>query len=789
MMLRTDKNIISTLSGLRSIYTESDSALTVEFTDNSGSTTEYKIPSIAYLIEKIKKLEHSYNDLLGIEFGTTVIKTNGAVPKTLYLSSPPISLESKAIPDVEYFYTKDKNALYQKLEANPTYIRIPVPDGQDSMLIKKYELDSQESAPVLKSLLSTKTLSESDLLNVLSANNIPFSTLESVENIEYRTLKYTGEFSILDTKKDSVLIGDTSINRLSVGDKLHYTTDTQNDIFEVTFVDYDNSYIALLPYSGTGSITVSVTHKLKLFSTVYSKNYIEYPVKNGVIVLFSKNINPSGSIASNEWSIGTVINVDKLRNGSSTEKETMTSYKGSSPSVLDTLEYLTNEKLVPTSRLVPPAVPVLDKDKFVVSIVNSHKASKDKTDQLSRQYSNKLKLEQDLKVTELALTTNRTKLFLGQYSSDTEYKTITTEIATLVETKKSITTEISSIIENILSANIEDIKFSPKYHIKGFIDIPAPKETENGDESLKQEIIGFDVEYRYLSNTDTVTDSYSPTTINTGSGTTTAVMSKWISLPTKTRDRDTNGNWIPEDYSSIDNINSNQVEIPITKGEKVEIRCKSISSVGYPTTKTTSEWSKSIVVEFPESLIGETDTLLQNISNEKIILQLKNQLASLKLLDHATDSINIGERDYSHSADTIYTTFRTPENKPKSVSDILLDHSTNIEKLMSIINQKQGQLKVELLSSDGVVLSTVGNNTTNKIFAGYYTDLISTSSIKKGEIVSKLYYIRLSNPTTTPIELVSFVPGVNSDRLPDVSQTPYPGYLLIIENIGQYLFL
>ena len=56
MMLRTDKNIISTLSGLRSIYTESDSALTVEFTDNAGTTTEYTIPSIAYLIEKIKKL-------------------------------------------------------------------------------------------------------------------------------------------------------------------------------------------------------------------------------------------------------------------------------------------------------------------------------------------------------------------------------------------------------------------------------------------------------------------------------------------------------------------------------------------------------------------------------------------------------------------------------------------------------------------------------------------------------------------------------------------------------------
>lgn len=806
MMLRTDKNIISTLSGLRSIYTESDSALTVEFTDNAGTTTEYTIPSIAYLIEKIKKLEHSYNDLLGIEFGTTVIRTTGTIPKTLYSSTPPISLSSTPIPTPEYFYVKSKNPLYAKLESTPTYIRIPVPDFQDSMLIKRYDLDVSAGAPVLQALLSTTTLEESDLLAILSKHSIPFTTTDSVERVEYRTLKYAGEFTILDTKKDSVLINDVAVNRLlykvntlyytdletggeirlAVGDKVHYTTDTQNDVFEVTFIDYDNSYIALLPYSGTGQITVSVTHSLRLYNTAYSKNYIEYPVSSGVMVLFSKAINPTGSIASTTWSAGTVINVNALKNGSSTTKEAMTEYKGVTPSVLDTLEYLTNEKLIPPSKLIHPTPPTLDPTKFTVSIINSHKASKDKTELLARQYSNKLKLEQDLKVTELALTTNRTKLFLGQYSSDTEYKTITTEIATLIETKKSITTEISAIIENILSANIEDIKFSPKYHVKGFIDVPAPATSDNGVNSVTQEIIGFDVEYRYLSNTDTVTDSYSPTTINTGTGTTTAVMSKWISLPTKTRDRDTKGNWIPEDYSSVDVINSNQVEIPITKGEKVEIRCKSISAVGYPTTKTTSAWSKSIVVEFPDSLLGETDTLLQNITNEKILLQLKTQLASLKLLDHATDSINIGERDYSHSADTIYTTFRTPENKPKSVSDILLDHSNNIEKLLSIINQKQGQLKVELLSADGVILSSVNNNTTNKIFAGYYTDAIATANVKKGEIVSKLYYIRLSNPTTTPIELVSFVPGTMVDPVPNVSRTPYPGYLHSKEEYTYY---
>ena len=80
--------------------------------------------------------------------------------------------------------------------------------------------------------------------------------------------------------------------------------------------------------------------------------------------------------------------------------------------------------------------------------------------------------------------------------------------------------------------------------------------------------------------------------------------SKWVEMNTKPRERNYDKQtdtyfWSEEDLLNPDVPNSNQVDIPIQANERVEIRVKSISEVGWPNSPVESDWSESIFVDFP----------------------------------------------------------------------------------------------------------------------------------------------------------------------------------------------
>ena len=52
-------------------------------------------------------------------------------------------------------------------------------------------------------------------------------------------------------------------------------------------------------------------------------------------------------------------------------------------------------------------------------------------------------------------------------------------------------------------------------------------------------------------------------------------------------------------------VNINQLDIPIRKGEQVEIQAKSISEAGWPSNPLESEWSTAVRVEFPADLSSD----------------------------------------------------------------------------------------------------------------------------------------------------------------------------------------
>ena len=77
------------------------------------------------------------------------------------------------------------------------------------------------------------------------------------------------------------------------------------------------------------------------------------------------------------------------------------------------------------------------------------------------------------------------------------------------------------------------------------------------------------------------------------------------------------------DDDNADSVNINQLDIAIQQNEKVEIRIKSISEVGWPESPVESDWSNELTLEFPDDLnnvLNENDFILKEATKEDLIV-------------------------------------------------------------------------------------------------------------------------------------------------------------------------
>jgi hypothetical protein len=72
------------------------------------------------------------------------------------------------------------------------------------------------------------------------------------------------------------------------------------------------------------------------------------------------------------------------------------------------------------------------------------------------------------------------------------------------------------------------------------------------------------------------------------------------------------------DNSALNEPSFNQIDIPITQGENVDIRLKVVYDLGWPFVMTTSEWSDIVNIKFPTEYFGDIELskiIQENASN------------------------------------------------------------------------------------------------------------------------------------------------------------------------------
>ena len=327
------------------------------------------------------------------------------------------------------------------------------------------------------------------------------------------------------------------------------------------------------------------------------------------------------------------------------------------------------------------------------------------------------------------------------------YNALQQQIATNVNDLNNLQTTYSTLVSSFQTIVRENsaVTTPPKYHIRGFFPVPDYK-YRDANETIPEEIIGFDIAYRYIKEDSTATQLNTFSYVANDGSEHTGTFTDWVieQGPMKTKVLDsTDGKfvWKSENIADGTETNINQIDIAISKGEKVEIKVRSISECGYPYNPLRSEWSESVIIDFPPTLAtgNQIADLIEEINSDALTLTVQNNLDALGVTEHLKDSVanknSVNGLYFKHLAENIAYELSTTDS-----SGNVVVNSISVQKRLD-----------DIYSSLGDISGTVDLN---------QTTIASLKSLLDGKIVE--YDENIYNISTGLIETTNMVDSVST---------------------------
>ncbi|NBO22419.1 hypothetical protein EBU94_03635, partial [bacterium] len=202
--------------------------------------------------------------------------------------------------------------------------------------------------------------------------------------------------------------------------------------------------------------------------------------------------------------------------------------------------------------------------------------------------------------------------------------------------------------------------------------------------------------------------------------------------------------WEVQDVSSAETMNINQLDIPIQYGEKVEIRIKSISEIGWPDSIVESDWSTSIQVSFPDDLnnvLNENDFIITEANKEDLKVSVQNELTSKGLDSHLSEQVTINNTTYYHSTESILSGFRDQNGVAIDLYQYLQRMENRIKSLEDIIKKVKGELEVVVFRNSEKFVVSNGSELVFNIECEDYLDLYTSPGIPSGRVYANNIYV------------------------------------------------
>lgn len=669
------------------------------------STVTYSIPSYHNIIDKVNAMTNTVDVFVK---GEGVILLNDGTYRQVTTQAVPVSPAKITNIYAPTRFKPRNNWFFESLMFPQLIVSFDlkgkVDDRSDRAVVKRIVFDNydDEQTQWFKDNVIGKDISYYDMITYLDTEDKKYWEDDEIQELPLATEPYTGYFIITDKRTisgkewfylDTMNYGVTSDSpvikniQLAVGDQLRYN----NSIWKIDDINITEQRVHVVPNVGMDHPTIN--NSFEIYTIPFSTKILNVPIGyNECNILFIKGVNEDFNIIGDEWSNSiTFYTNDLLLSGGSSNLETY--YNNFVSDFGKQMEGQAKEKFVPAYFGITPDFPVFSAENFSVKQINTQlNAALDTTAVIQTQQQ--IESTKTI-INSLKSTIAQQKATLVGLTDPGERASLNNIISDNINTLSQRTIEYQSYVQSLATLAYENSAalVEPKYRIRGFFPIPVGK--QSSPNSPVQEVVQFDIAYRYLRLDGTANPLNTYTHIDTSTGQTiTGVFSDWIIVtsPMKTRSWDSTLEryiWDEENISDGEIVNINQIDIPIQKGEKVELKIRSISEAGQPTNPLKSDWSPSVIVEFPANLQGSNQvaTILTGAAAEETTIKLEETLAATGVTTHMDDSVpnpNSGSGTYfKHQAPFIEVTQQTKNAQNTLVSENTTDLQSFVNNLPS----------------------------------------------------------------------------------------------------------
>jgi hypothetical protein len=617
------------------------------------STVTYSIPSFNYVLNKLTALSNTLDAF--IKGDGIVLLDDGSYRK---ISAKPVAISPARITGVETptkFSTRNnwffESMMYPQLIVSFN-LKNKIDDHSDRVKVKRVIFNnySEEETEWFKNNMIGVERSYYDTITFLNENDKMFWEDDEIQNLPLLTEPYSGYFVImnktiisgkewyyLDTLNYGVTSDDPIVkdHQLAVDTYLRYG----NSVWKIDEINVNEKRVHLIPYIGIEHPTIG--NNFEIYSTPFSTKILDVPIGyDECEVMFFKGINEDYNILGDEWSDGIAFYTNDLTINGGTS--TLKSYYDEFVSDFGKqLEGQAREKYIPAYYGLVPNAPILSASNFNVVQINTQLNATLDTEDIKAQRTQIETLVSEINSLKETIAQRRAELVELTDPADRAY--LSQKIQTDVVSLKTKEFQRRTLVRNLSTTAYDNsaVTTDPKYRIRGFFPIPELRGTP------PQEIIQFEIAYRYLKldNTGNPLNTFEYTDPSSGQ-VIKGVFTDWIivssGIKQKIFDNDTQTfKWVLENIADGEIININQVDIPIQKGEKVQIKIRSISEAGWPLNPLKSEWSQPIIVDFPANLqpTNQIVNILRDATAEEGTIKVNETLEAAGVTVHVDDSV------------------------------------------------------------------------------------------------------------------------------------------------------
>lgn len=690
-LVQTANNQLSILNAIQESVTSDANSVKASVTDNENNEYVVEIPSWTSITKQVEAFRNSLNTILQ---GKGIITLGDGTNRTVKLSTiatvPPKITD---LPNPSRF-SIDPNWWFEDMMYPASYVAVDllgkISDASDRVVVNRVILDYRDTAAVnlYNNSIFGSNISYENLIVLLTNNNITYTQDEETLTLPLSKVNYIGKFNVIDVRfsggyqwyaldsleyravaKDNLTFESDTI-KLKVGDQL-----TKGDmLYTISEIDEANSQVRLT--CTIGYSFPSTTDTLMYYNEPWQSKEVNVRFSNNEIdIVYFKGINEDFNIQGNEWSEPIMFVTNDLVYSGDDSTDYNTFYYNN---IVDWGRQFIDEvreRKISASRGVKPNAPVLNANDFSVVQINTQVNASIDTAEV-------LQMKADIETTKSRLTSKRAALASQQ--TNLQETTDSTEAEKLKKQIQENTREIEqlqtsyrtslSTIQSILKEN-NGIDVKPKYHIRGFFQIPMP--AYNG--SQEQQVIGFQIAYRYIKEDSTGVDLKTYTYTDQNQAEHIGVYSDWVIVDSPVLEKAYDSElgsfqWVAGNTSKGDEVNINQVDIPITKGEKVEFMIRSVSEAGYPYCPLKSSWSNKVIMDFPSNLMtaSDIDNLITDINDENTSITVESILDTKGVNTHLNDTVSNSNSTsgfyFKHQAKNIAVEVKSSTGKSRTVS-------------------------------------------------------------------------------------------------------------------------